>query len=125
MSKTPIEIKVDLDKKCKGCGKGGATQSGYCMACVAKGIKDGKFDHIIKPIKEAVKSVRRPEMSKEDKITVETKIKSCNIKSNGESLTFDCITLTDSQREKVIDWVKNKENGRLSFEPVQGKLTGM
>jgi len=63
-------------------------------------------------------------MAKKDKITVETKIKSCNVKSNGESLTFDCITLTEEQRQNVIDWVKNKENGRLSFEPIQGKFPG-
>lgn len=48
-------INIDLDKKCKHCGKGGATQSGYCLECVAKMIKQGKFDHIIKPIQKATK----------------------------------------------------------------------
>jgi len=32
-------IHIYLDKKCKKCGKGGATKSGYCMECVAKMIK--------------------------------------------------------------------------------------
>ena len=40
-------IHVDLDAKCKRCGKGGATQSGVCLACVAKAVKAGEFDHII------------------------------------------------------------------------------
>lgn len=57
-------------------------------------------------------------------ITVETTIKSCNIKEKGEGLSFDNITLTDEQRTKVIQWVKAKEFGRLSFEPIQGNLPG-
>lgn len=52
-------IRIDLDKKCKRCKKGGATPCGYCLECVSKMIKEGKFDHIIKPIKKAVeKKVR-------------------------------------------------------------------
>ena len=48
MSK-PYTIHVDLDAKCKRCGKGGAVESsGICMACVAKGVKRGEFDHILK-----------------------------------------------------------------------------
>jgi len=64
-------------------------------------------------------------MAKKNRITVETKIKSYNVKANGESLTFDCISLTEDQREKGIGWVKDKECGRLSFEPIQENLPGM
>lgn len=64
-------------------------------------------------------------MAKKDKIVVETKIKSCNVKANGESLSFEGISLTEAEREKVIGWVKNKETGRLSFEPLQENLPGM
>lgn len=64
-------------------------------------------------------------MAKKDKITVETEIKSCNVKAKGDSITFECVPLTDDQREKVINWVKNKEKGRLSFEPIQENLPGM
>ena len=39
MAKKPPEIKVDLGKKCKGCGKGGATQNGYCLECINKSIR--------------------------------------------------------------------------------------
>lgn len=59
-----------------------------------------------------------------NKIVVETKIKSCNVKANGESLTFEGISLTEDQREKVIAWVKEKETGRLTFAPLQEKLPG-
>lgn len=31
-------IDIDLDKKCKECGKGGATPSGFCLGCVNKAI---------------------------------------------------------------------------------------
>jgi len=43
-----VVIHVDLDKKCTRCGKGGATQNGLCMKCIADGIKRGDYDHIIK-----------------------------------------------------------------------------
>lgn len=42
------EITIDMDKKCKRCGKGGATQSGLCLKCVLKAIQKGKFDHILR-----------------------------------------------------------------------------
>jgi len=60
----------------------------------------------------------------ETKIVIETKIKSCNVKSNGESLTFDGISLTEDQRQKTIDLVKNQEVVRLSYEPIQDSLPG-
>lgn len=62
---------------------------------------------------------------KKDEIVVETKIKSCNVKANGESLTFEGISLTEDQREKVIRWVKDKETGRLVFAPLQENLPTM
>ena len=66
-------------------------------------------------------------MAKKEKdlIVVETKIKSCNVKSNGESLTFENIKLTEDQRAKVIEWVKDKAAGSLTFKPLQENLPGM
>lgn len=58
-------------------------------------------------------------------ITVETTIKSCNVKEKGESLSFDGIELTEAQRTKVIQWVKDKEHGNLTFTPIQENLPGM
>lgn len=43
-----VEITIDMDKKCKWCGKRGAMPSGICLRCVEKGIRQGKFDHIFK-----------------------------------------------------------------------------
>lgn len=57
-----LEIKIDLDKKCKRCGKGGAGKGGYCLACVAKGIQEGKYDDIIKPLKREVKNVLKEKL---------------------------------------------------------------
>jgi len=48
----PVIIKVNLDTKCKRCGKGGATQSGVCLSCINKAIKNGEFDHIFRKQKE-------------------------------------------------------------------------
>lgn len=48
------EFRVNLDAKCKRCGKGGATQSGICMGCIAKGVKKGEFDHIINQYKPKI-----------------------------------------------------------------------
>ena len=33
-------IHVNLDEKCKRCGKAGATQNGLCMSCNIKDIKE-------------------------------------------------------------------------------------
>lgn len=44
----PLVINVNLDAKCKRCGKGGATDSGVCLPCINKALKKGEFDHIIK-----------------------------------------------------------------------------
>jgi len=52
----PYTIHVNLDAKCKRCGKSGAVEkSGICMACVAKAVKDGEFDHILKKHKPKIK----------------------------------------------------------------------
>ena len=46
--KTPT-ITIDMDKKCKRCDKGGATDAGYCMKCICKNLEEGKYGHILKP----------------------------------------------------------------------------
>ena len=57
MDKIPT-IHVDLDVKCKRCGKGGAMrESGICMACMTKAIKHGELDHILKRHKPNIKEV--------------------------------------------------------------------
>jgi len=54
MSKTFI-LTINLDAKCRRCGKGGATPNGLCLACVARAIKRGECDHIINRIKPKMK----------------------------------------------------------------------
>jgi len=51
----PVIIKVDLDVKCRRCGRGGATQSGVCLACMAKAVRSGEFDSILKKYKPKIK----------------------------------------------------------------------
>ena len=51
----PYVIHVDLDAKCKRCGKGGAMQNGICMGCMAKAVGRGEFDHILKRHKPTIK----------------------------------------------------------------------
>jgi hypothetical protein len=41
-------ITIDMDAKCKRCGKKGAMPTGLCLACVTKGIERGDYDHILK-----------------------------------------------------------------------------
>ncbi len=48
------EIKIDLDAKCKRCHKGGATQNGLCMTCIAKAMKNGEFDHLLDKCRKRV-----------------------------------------------------------------------
>jgi len=52
---TTYKITIDLDKKCKRCGKGGATPGGICMGCVAKAVKNGECDHILKKYKPQIR----------------------------------------------------------------------
>jgi peptide deformylase len=55
MDETPV-ITIDLDKKCIRCRRGGATQSGFCLKCITKNLKEGKYDHVIRRLK--TRSVR-------------------------------------------------------------------
>lgn len=48
-------ININLDTKCKRCGKGGATQNGLCLPCISKAVKNGEFDHILKPLQDKIK----------------------------------------------------------------------
>ena len=41
-------IRISEENKCKRCGKGWATENGYCLKCIAVMVKEGKFDHILK-----------------------------------------------------------------------------
>jgi hypothetical protein len=53
-------IDIDLNKKCVRCGKGGATQSGYCLECINKNLNEGKYDHLLtKAEKETVTDYAR------------------------------------------------------------------
>ncbi len=50
------DLNINLDAKCKRCGKGGAVNnSGICMGCLAKAIGRGEFDHILKKIKPDIR----------------------------------------------------------------------
>ena len=35
---TDIVLNIDMDKKCAECGKGGATDSGICLNCLARAM---------------------------------------------------------------------------------------
>jgi hypothetical protein len=39
-------IEINLDVKCKRCGKKGATKNGMCLSCVTLAMERGEFDHI-------------------------------------------------------------------------------
>jgi hypothetical protein len=38
-----LVVEIDTDKKCKKCGKNGATPNGLCLLCVANNIKVNPF----------------------------------------------------------------------------------
>lgn len=39
-----VTVEVDLDRKCLECHKGGATQSGVCLTCIAKAMGDAPLN---------------------------------------------------------------------------------
>lgn len=59
------------------------------------------------------------------KIVIDTIIKSCNTKADGESLNLEKMNLTDAQREQFIVWVKEKADMKVTFQPLQENLPGM
>ena len=146
MAKNAFEIWIDMEKKCKGCGEAGAVAEGYCLACVAKGIKEGKYDHIIKPIKDAVKNARRPTMAKKDsmqtqvekteteenqdvvgtfpKITSHCQIKQCLLKKGGKDIRFDNFKVSEGQTELLDSLIQTGEEVAVTISPTQGRLPG-
>jgi len=40
-------ITIDLDKKCRQCGRKGAADNGICVRCVLKNMRAGKYDHLL------------------------------------------------------------------------------
>lgn len=107
------EIKIDLEKKCKECGEGGATPSGYCMGCVAKMIKAGKFDNIIKdktmakkPEKDLIHTTHEPhilpcKLSEKDKAEAAEDLATAI--QQGESLELE-------RKSALGDFKKRKDN---------------
>lgn len=57
-------ITINLDKKCRRCGKPGATDGGLCLKCISKGIKAGEFDPILKPIREELLRIHGKQLPK-------------------------------------------------------------
>jgi len=45
-------INIDLSKPCSICGKLGAAPNGYCLACIVAGVKAGRFDHVLDPLRK-------------------------------------------------------------------------
>lgn len=45
-------ININMDKKCTQCGKKGAMDNGLCLKCVTKNLRAGRYDNIIKEIRD-------------------------------------------------------------------------
>lgn len=59
---TTFTINIDMDKKCSRCHKPGACDNGLCMKCIAKAMKKGEFNHLIKkdkPIFENMEKIHK------------------------------------------------------------------
>ena len=50
MSEMPT-ITINIDKRCKRCGKTGACDNGLCLDCVLKALKNGELEHILNPLR--------------------------------------------------------------------------
>jgi hypothetical protein len=102
------EININMDKKCVRCGKGGATQGGYCLKCIEKNLVEGKYDHIIKPIqKQVVQDYLKTEGQKtmeSKRIAVREHLKcvltETEIKAAGAQLARSYSEITDLEDQK-------------------------
>ena len=56
-----VTIDVNLDAKCKRCGKGGATPSGFCIACVTKNMTEGKYDRLLDQVRRQARCDEIPD----------------------------------------------------------------
>lgn len=45
-------INIDMDAKCKQCGKKGAINGGICLNCVMKNLRAGKYESRLKPLRD-------------------------------------------------------------------------
>ena len=41
-------ITINMDQPCRRCKKKGATEGGYCLKCILRMMREGKFDPILK-----------------------------------------------------------------------------
>ena len=48
-------IEINMDWKCKRCGKPGAMKNGICMKCFSKAMVAGEFAHLLKAHRPQVK----------------------------------------------------------------------
>ena len=51
-------ITINMNRKCKLYKKPGVANGGYCLACILKLMKDGKFDHIFDKVINESKAKR-------------------------------------------------------------------
>lgn len=40
-----IDFTINMDQKCRRCGKKGAVNGSLCLKCITKAIGAGEFDH--------------------------------------------------------------------------------
>ena len=45
-------ININLDERCKQCGKKGAVNGNICLKCINKNIKNGVYDKELKAIRK-------------------------------------------------------------------------
>jgi len=45
-------IEINMDAKCRRCGKPGAMKGGLCMKCFSKALQKGEFDELLKRSKQ-------------------------------------------------------------------------
>ncbi|MFH0983782.1 MAG: hypothetical protein V2A79_19885 [Planctomycetota bacterium] len=47
------KIVINLDRHCKRCGKGGATDGGLCLPCILTALESGEFDDVLNAHRQA------------------------------------------------------------------------
>ena len=59
-----LTINVNMDKKCVECGKGGAVDSGICLGCTTKALRDKPMRSAAgRAVQARFRSMKRPNQS--------------------------------------------------------------
>jgi hypothetical protein len=119
----PIEIKVNFKKKCKNCGRKGATQSGFCLACIADQVKQDAASGQLRMDKDVkLEALVGGVGDTFPKVMARTKLVSYGRTDKGLTPKFDKLVFPFSVSSKLNNFIDDKEELVLTIQAITSTL---